>query len=197
MSELQPASALILASGSPRRRLLLSAAGFTFDVVRPDVDETPLPDEDAAGMVLRLADAKSSAVERGDRTVLAADTTVVRDGEMLGKPTDAEDALEILISLVGRSHSVLTGWMVRLHDAERFGVSESIVRFNHRTPAELSDYIERTQPFDKAGAYGIQGDDGFLIDSVVGSRANVMGLPIGEVTDALTDVGVVRSAPNR
>jgi septum formation protein len=183
---------LILASGSPRRSLLLSAAGFTFDVVRPDVDETPLRKEEAAAMVLRLSEAKAATIRRDGHVVLAADTTVVRDGEMLGKPQDHTDAVNMLMSLQGRGHSVLTGWTVN-GESEEFGVTETRVFFRSRTMSELSDYVVRTDPMDKAGAYGIQGDDGWLIERVVGSRANVMGLPIGDIAPVLVNMGVERS----
>lgn len=188
---------LILASGSPRRALLLSAAGYQFTVEPPDVNEDHLPDESAADLVLRLAGDKARAVHAENRTVvLAADTVVVRDGDILGKPVDREHAVAILSSLQGRSHHVLTGWSVVRGDDERFGVAESGVVFSQRSVAELEDYVERMQPMDKAGAYALQGDDGWLVQKVVGSRANVMGLPLADVAVALKEFGVVRSAPN-
>ncbi len=183
----------VVASGSPRRHLLLRAAGFAFDIVVPDVDETVVPGEDPGAMVLRLAQEKARSVEDDTAVVLGADTTVVRDGNILGKPSDEEEAVAMLTSLSGRSHSVLTGWMVRMGTEERFGVSESRVRFHTRSEPELVDYVARTQPFDKAGAYAIQGDRGWLIENVAGSRSNVMGLPIRDVTDAVSDFGIVRS----
>ncbi len=188
--------ALILASSSPRRSLLLSAAGLTFTVDVPDVDESPLDLEPPAEYVLRLSAAKARAVARNvDDVVLGADTTVVLDGATIGKPRDAADALEMLLSLEGRTHSVLTGWTVIRGESERFGVEESLVTFHHRSRAELRDYVARTEPLDKAGAYALQGDDGWLVERVAGSRANVMGLPIREVVDALANFGIDRSAP--
>jgi septum formation protein len=188
-------ASLILASGSPRRAVLLSAAGFTFDVVVPDVDETLLGDEPPAEYVLRLSEEKAAAVPRGPGTVvLAADTTVVLDGRTIGKPDDADHAIAMLSELSGRTHSVLTGWTVAAPDRDRFGIAESRVTFRERSLDELASYVERTQPFDKAGAYGIQGDDGWLIRSVSGSRSNVMGLPVADVVAALEDSGVPRSA---
>ena len=185
---------LILASASPRRSLLLSAAGFAFTTVVPDVDESPLDDEPPAAYVLRLSDAKAHAVPRDpDDVVLGADTTVVLDGESIGKPKDAADALDMLVRLAGRTHSVLTGWTVVGPDAEPFGVEESLVTFRPRSEHDLRDYVERTEPFDKAGAYALQGDDGWLIERVVGSRANVMGLPLKEIADAFEAFGVRRS----
>ena len=145
-------------------------------------------------MVLRLSEAKASIPVDEDTVVLGADTTVVRDGAMLGKPTDHAEAVDMLMSLQGRSHSVLTGWTVVRGDAFDFGVAETIVTFRSRTVSELSEYVVRTEPMDKAGAYGIQGDDGWLIERVVGSRANVMGLPIGDIAPVLISMGIERSA---
>jgi septum formation protein len=188
------AASLILASGSPRRAILLAAAGFTFDIVVPDVDETPHDDEPPAEYVLRLSEEKAQSAAEGAHTVvLGADTTVVLDGKSIGKPADAAHALDMLSELSGRTHSVLTGWTVVTPGRSRFGIAESRVTFHDRTLDELSAYVERTQPFDKAGAYGIQGDDGWLIRAVSGSRANVMGLPIAEVVTALEECGVRRS----
>jgi len=145
-------------------------------------------------MVLRLSEAKAASVDHQNHVVLAADTTVVRDGEMLGKPINHGDAVRMLSSLQGRTHSVLTGWTVGLAHSFEFGVAETRVTFHRRSDDELSEYVSRTNPMDKAGAYGIQGDDGWLIERVVGSRANVMGLPIGEIAPVLMKFGIERSA---
>ena len=187
----------VLASGSPRRRLLLSAAGFDFTVFRPDVDETPVEGEDPAEMVLRLSGAKALAAGKTGAVVLAADTIVVRDDSILGKPRDFDDAVAMLWSLQGRSHSVLTGWMVTDGSKEQFGVAESRVEFAAKTSDELIAYVQRTDPLDKAGAYALHGDDGWLVTEVRGSRANVMGLPLAEVVPALAAFGIERSTPNR
>lgn len=188
---------LILASGSPRRALLLSAAGYTFLTEPPDVDESHVDGEEPAAMVLRLSDDKARAIAAGPHDViLAADTIVVLDGVLMGKPTDREDATHMLTALSGTTHSVLTGWTIVRGTDERFGVSESRVEFNVLSPTGIEDYIDDAQPWDKAGAYAIQGDKGRLIKGVSGSRANVMGLPIGEVADALSDLGISRSTPN-
>lgn len=187
---------LILASGSPRRALLLRASGISFDVRVPDVDESPREAEPASEYVLRLSEEKASSIPLDEGyVVLGADTTVVLDGVSIGKPEDHDHAVSILMTLVGRSHSVLTGWTVRSSTAHRFGITESRVVFNDRSEGDISDYVERTQPFDKAGAYALQGDDGFLVASVNGSRSNVMGLPVGDVVPALEELGVVRSPP--
>jgi len=189
---------LILASGSPRRSLLLTVAGFALDVRPPDVDESFLEGEEAPEAVLRIAELKANAVDRapGD-VVLAADTMVVLDGEALGKPMDATQASTMLAALSGRTHSVLTGWTAIGDLGERFDISESRVTFKDLSADVIERYVSDEQPFDKAGAYGIQGEAGRLIDRVVGSRANVMGLPLREVTEALSDLGIERSSPHR
>jgi septum formation protein len=185
----------VLASGSPRRALLLSTAGYEFRVEAPDVDETQIPGEDAAEMVLRLSADKAAAVASAhDEAVLAADTVVVLDGDVMGKPTDEDDAIRMLTSLAGRSHTVLTGWNLRTAEGERFGVSESSVRFRPLTTDQILEYLRDVQPMDKAGAYAIQADGGRIIESVTGSRANVMGLPIGEIAVQLQEIGIMRTA---
>jgi septum formation protein len=187
---------LILASGSPRRALLLGAAGVSFTAVVPDIDETPRDGEPPAEYVLRLSDTKARSIERSrDQIVLAADTTVVLNGAIIGKPGTTSEAVEILTTLAGETHSVLTGWTVTDGETQKFGVEESLVKFNERTNDELVVYVERTQPLDKAGGYALQGDGGWLVSEVIGSRSNVMGLPIRDVIDALKTFGVERSAP--
>jgi septum formation protein len=189
---------LVLASGSPRRSLLLTAAGFTIDVRPPDVDESLLVDESATESVLRIAELKANSTNRAaDEVVLAADTMVVLDGRPLGKPANTYDASTMLASLSGRTHSVFTGWIAVGDLGERFDVAETRVAFRTLTADQIASYIDDAQPFDKAGAYGIQGEDGRLIEGVVGSRANVMGLPLREVAEALGDLGVERSTPHR
>lgn len=154
-------------------------------------------DEPAAEAVLRLAELKAAAVDRASNDViLAADTMVVLDEDSLGKPSDRDDAIEMLTTLSGRTHSVLTGWVAIGQGGERFGVAETHVGFKSLDTDAVIAYVDDAQPFDKAGAYAIQGEDGRLIEHVDGSRANVMGLPLREVADALADLGIVRSAPH-
>ena len=188
---------LVLASDSPRRALLLATAGFTFDVQSPDVVETIPQGEPATESVLRLAGLKVAAVERSaHQVVLGADTMVVVDGEQLGKPTDRDDAFRMLTLLSDRTHSVLTGWVALGDDGERFGVAESRVTFKELSVEAVGAYIDDAHPFDKAGAYALQGENGRLIERVDGSRANVMGLPLRDVAEALSDLGIDRSAPH-
>lgn len=185
---------VVLVSGSPRRSLLLATAGFPHEVRRADIDETMVGGEPPAEAVLRLAEAKLATVDGADSEVLlAADTMVVLDGTSLGKPTDVLDAHRMLTALSDRTHSVLTGWVARKDRERRFGISESRVTFKVLTTGEIEQYVAETDPYDKAGAYALQGEGGRLISKVRGSRANVMGLPIREVTEALQELGVVRS----
>lgn len=189
---------LVLASASPRRSLLLSTAGFQPDVRPANVVEVLIEGESAAESVLRLAELKARSVERKpSEVVLAADTMVVLDGVALGKPSDAGDAIGMLTALSARTHSVLTGWMIVGDRGERFGVSESRVTFKELSDAAIAEYIDEAKPFDKAGAYAIQGENGRLIANVTGSRANVMGLPLRDVADALSDLGIERSSAHR
>lgn len=122
---------------------------------------------------------------------------VVLNGKALGKPLDADDARRMLDLLSGRTHSVLTGWTALGDRGERFGVAESRVTFKSLTTSEIDSYVAEAQPFDKAGAYALQGDRGRFVAEVSGSRANVMGLPLRDVVAALDDLGIVRSAADR
>ena len=177
---------LVLASGSPRRRELLSQLGLSFDVVVPDIDETPRPGERAVELVRRLALEKAAAVA-GD-PVLAADTTVEVDGEILGKPRDADDARRMLRRLSGRSHKVHTGVAVRGGGRIATDVATTIVTFVPLTPPVLQWYVDTGEPFDKAGAYAIQGTGGVLVEGVRGSVSNVVGLPLTSVARLLREV---------
>lgn len=177
----------------------MSAAGYEFDVVHPEVDEDRRDGESPDAMVLRLASEKAEAGSRiagPNAVVVAADTIVVVDDDVLGKPASRDEAVAMLTRLAGRTHRVLTGWAIKAKAGERFGVVETAVRFNERTDAEIRDFVDQSEPYDKAGAYAIQGDDGWLIESVSGSRSNVMGMPVREIVEALADVGVPRSAPD-
>lgn len=190
-----PDPVLVLASGSPRRRTLLALAGFEFEVRRPSVDESPLPEEAPAAMVLRLAAAKAAAVaaETGDDAcVLACDTTVVLDGEALGKPTSIDDAAAMLLRLAGRSHEVITGYAISppWRDGVEQGSVSSVVTMRAISAAEANDYAASGEPLDKAGAYALQGEGGRFVASVDGSRSNVIGLPLEAVVPLLESFGV-------
>jgi len=204
---------IILASASPRRRELLAQAGYVFTVEAADVDESERPDESPAAYVQRLAEEKARAVlarhieslggpsfpvssERvgsGDLPllVLGADTTVVCDGEILAKPTDAADAKRMLRKLSGRTHQVLTGIAAVTRAGTTGAVETTDVTFSPIPEAELDLYCATTEPLDKAGAYGIQGYAARWIPRVDGDYFNVMGLPIARVV-RLIDEAVTR-----
>jgi septum formation protein len=184
---------LILASSSPRRAEILRNAGFTFEVQPAHVDETPLPDERADDYVRRLADTKArTAAQYVDRNVnrgteravvIGADTVVVIDGQILGKPADADDARRMLRLLSGRDHDVLTGLsFVSVPERDEATLVESTrVSFLPLSAQDIEDYLLTGEPFDKAGAYGIQGIGGRFIRRIEGCYFNVMGLPISRV----------------
>src|ERR1700694_6249534 len=185
---------LILASASPRRAEILRAAGMTFTVISSAVDETPIPGESPNDHVHRLACAKAELVAAcsvGPAIVIGADTVVALDGQIIGKPRSTEDARRTLELLSGRPHSVVTGVMViRLPDAERRGFVETTqVQFSAISPEEISRYLATGEPYDKAGAYAIQGRAGRYIPRVEGCYFNVVGLPLARLQHALTALG--------
>jgi septum formation protein len=183
---------LILASSSPRRQLLLRAAGFEFESESPDVDETVIEGEDPERMVVRLAREKALAGATGaGRVVIGADTTVVLDGKILGKPEGESDAVEMLMSIGGRTHVVITGWALA-QDAriveDGFDTTLVVMRAVDREEAEA--YAASGEPLDKAGAYALQGEGGRFVSSIGGSRSNVVGLPLKPVVGALRRAGI-------
>lgn len=172
------AVALILASGSPRRRVLLEELGFD-PVVRPaDIDETPHPGEAPDPYVERLAVAKGEAVNADARDlVISADTIVTIDGTLLGKPNDDQDAARMLRTLSGRTHEVMTGVAVRTNGETTSFVERTVVHFAELTNADIAWYVGTGEPSDKAGAYAIQGRGGAFVSAIEGSYDNVIGLP--------------------
>jgi len=173
---------LVLASQSPRRSEILRQAGFSFTVRATPVDETPLTGEKPEDYVQRLAEWKANAVTAApDEVVLGADTTVVIDGEMLGKPVGEADARRMLTMLEGRRHSVITGICFR-HGAEAVrDWAETHVWFAALSAAEIEAYAASGEPMDKAGAYAIQGLASKYVEKIEGCYFNVMGLPIALV----------------
>lgn len=169
---------LVLASGSPRRRELLEGLGVRFQVRPVDLDESPRPGEAPGDYVLRLAIEKAAARVEPGELVLAADTTVVVDGEILAKPLDDEDARRMLRLLAGREHSVLTGIALHGPDGQAAEVDESRVRFAPLSDAEIDWYVATGEPRDKAGAYAIQGLGSLFVEAVEGNWTNVVGLPV-------------------
>jgi septum formation protein len=185
---------LILASASPRRAELLRAAGYEFDVVAADVDESIRDGESPSRYVRRLAADKSAAVSSADRTcaILGADTTVVVDDEILAKPRDAADAAAMLRRLSGRRHDVLTGVSLR-HGAYEVGrVERTGVYVAALTDEEIAWYVATGEGRDKAGAYAIQGFASRFIPRIEGSYSNVVGLPVACVRELLTEISDTR-----
>jgi septum formation protein len=180
----------LLASGSPRRRELLEAAGFQFEVRPADIDESARPGEVPRDYVARLAEAKARAVLplANDRIVLAADTTVVVDGRMLGKPIDAADATAMLRLLAGRQHDVLTGVTLARGTRLLTRVEITAVHMTRMSDEEIAWYVASGEPADKAGAYAVQGLAGRFITRVEGSYSNVVGLPIALVYSMLKEI---------
>ena len=181
---------LLLASSSPRRRDILKALDLEFEQQSVDVDETPRANEAAGELVLRLASAKALAVSAADRVVLAADTAVVLDGEVFGKPAGREHALEMLARLSGREHTVLTGVAVSAGSELSTALSQTEVRFREIGRDEALQYWQSGEPRDKAGAYGIQGKGGVFVSHVSGSYSGVVGLPVFETACLLAAAGL-------
>jgi septum formation protein len=195
---------LVLASASPRRADLLRAAGIDFDVLIANVDESVHPGETPAQHVARLAEEKALRVlpEARNRPVLGADTVVVVDGEILGKPADAEDAGRMLRTLSGRQHQVMTGVSLIPEPAKvgldgavtlSDGIEVTTVEFAAMSPAEIAAYVASGEPLDKAGAYAIQGLASRFVTRIEGSYSNVVGLPVALVYDLCKRAGLLVS----
>jgi len=187
-----PVPPLVLASGSPRRSQLLQMLGLEFDVVPAEIDESRRGDEPPALFAERLAREKALAVaaDRPDSIVIGSDTLVTIDGDILGKPRDREEAVELLLRLEGREHRVETGIAVvapggRIESSVE-GVRVKVRPFDRQTAEE---YVATGEPLDKAGAYGIQGYGAAIIDMIEGDYYAVMGLPIGRLFSLLRALG--------
>jgi septum formation protein len=186
---------LILASSSPRRRMLLAQAGYRFRVCAPHVQERTEPGEKPEDAAQRLALEKGRAVAancQADSCVLAADTIVVLGGEMLGKPRDEPDAVRMLLALSGRTHQVLTGYALLAGGGRELhlGVASSQVRMRTIAEQEAREYAATGESLDKAGGYALQGEAGRFVAAVDGARDNVIGLPLGELAPLLAAHGV-------
>ncbi len=202
---MNPQPFVYLASRSPRRQDLLRQLGVRFDELRfreapgrpPDVVEGALDTEPPLHYVERIARTKVNVgwlqLQRralAEHPVLAADTEVALDGVIFGKPTDADDAARMLARLAGRTHQVLTAVAVRWRDDVAVAVSRSEVTFRELTPEELQHYVGTGEPFDKAGAYAIQGRAAAFISHLDGSYSGVMGLPLYETAELLAGIGM-------
>ncbi|HEX2694063.1 MAG TPA: Maf family protein [Gemmatimonadaceae bacterium] len=183
---------VVLASGSPRRRELLKLVGIEHEVRPSNIDETMRPGETPRGHAERLAREKASAVADADATTItiAADTIVVVDGEVLGKPADVGVAARMLRMLSGRQHTVLTAVAVSRGSELRSSVEEVVVRFRDLDDGEIQRYIATGEPMDKAGAYGIQGFGATIVERVEGDYFAVMGLPLVRLVAILEEVGI-------
>jgi septum formation protein len=185
------AKKLVLASASPRRSEILSVAGFEFDIIPSKAEEISegLPPEEAA-RANALLKAKDVFNKSSDGVVIGADTVVTIDGEILGKPKDREDAFNMLKSLSGRKHYVITGYAVISEDFETSSYCSTEVVFRDLSDKEIYAYIDTLEPMDKAGSYAIQEKGSLFIESMNGDFFNVVGLPVSEIAEILKKLGV-------
>jgi len=187
---------LILASQSPRRRYLLEQAGLTFTILPSAIDEATVPVCAPEAYALQLAETKTADIarEHPDCWVIGADTIVVIDGDILGKPESMAAARRMLQQLSGQTHQVITGFAVYCETAgHRYAATTTTaVTFKTLSAEEIEWYVQTKEPFDKAGAYAIQGIGTFLVRSIHGSYTNVVGLPVCEVIEHLIEQGVVQ-----
>lgn len=187
-------SQLVLASNSPRRKELLSGLGVEFSVLGADIDESVLEGETPKDYVERLAVEKAKAVlgqsSEADCWVLGSDTTVVANGEILGKPIDEQDFIRMMKLLSGQDHSVLTSIALVSHDQVLLDCIETKVRFTDLTDDQILAYWQTGEPHDKAGGYGIQGLGSVFVDAISGSYSAVVGLPLHETARVLSRAGI-------
>lgn len=184
---------IVLASQSPRRKELLGRMGLEFVTQASKIDESAFDGLEARELVATLSREKAQWIARqldGETLVIGADTVVVRDGAALGKPKDAEDAVAMLLSLSGRDHQVCTGVTVCRGDRVLTQVEETQVTFRDLTETEVRQYVSTGEPMDKAGAYGIQGLGGLLVEGIRGDYSNVVGLPVCRLGQMLKDFGL-------
>ncbi len=196
---------LILASASPRRSEILRNAGIQFEICSADVDESRLDNESPGDYVRRLALAKAVSASGNnpnlgaDVLIIGADTVVVVDADVLGKPTSRDDAKRMLRKVSGRMHDVHTGLALLQTSGMQRRVVEEITRvhFAHLSDQEIEDYLATGEPFDKAGAYAIQGMGGRFVTRIEGCYFNVMGLPLARLWTLLREFGLGSSAENQ
>ena len=185
---------LILASGSPRRLELLSVFDFDIEVIKPQIteiiDKNLEPCEIVKSLALQKGEAVAKKIGSTDDLVLSADTIVVESGEILGKPKDRADAVRMISRLSGRTHEVFTGVAIFFKgEVRNFSVRSEVV-FRDLSQEEIESYCDLKEPYDKAGAYAIQGTAGFMIRSANGSYSNIIGLPLCEVAEAFRDLKI-------
>jgi septum formation protein len=200
--ESEPGSGkIVLASASPRRIELLASAGILVEAIPSRIQENIVAGENAPDHARRLAEAKARAVagKHGGRFFIGADTLVVCDGEVMGKPRGRRDAERMLRKLSGRAHEVTTGYAVydAVADRLRSGAVTTRVHIKALEATEIASYVETGCPLDKAGAYGIQGRAAYMIAAIEGSYTNVVGLPLCEVVETLVGMGAASLASFR
>ena len=184
---------IVLASGSPRRKELLEMMSLEFEICPAKGEEKLEKNLSPKETVRSLAKAKAKEVAAeypAGTAIIAADTIVWAEGEILGKPKDRADAVRMLEMLSGKSHSVFTGICVICDDVTVLGVEETEVRFRRLSRSEIEAYVETGEPMDKAGAYGIQGKASVFIEGIKGDYFNVMGLPLCRLGEILKTIGV-------
>ena len=180
---------IILASQSPRRKALMELFRIPFRVLAADIDETMDPTQDPAEQTAQISLAKAQAIpHKQEDIVIAADTIVVCDGQILGKPRDEADALRMLRLLSGRTHQVMTGLAVLYPGGQQVETQITQIHFRELTDREIRAYIRTGEPMDKAGAYGIQGGAALFADSMTGDYYNVMGLPVCKLWQLLHQI---------
>jgi septum formation protein len=188
---------IILASRSPRRKALLEGLGLTFDICPSEVEERVKEGESPKEHTMRLASEKAekAALARGEGLIIGADTVVVINGTILGKPENLGEAKKMLKRLSGRTHTVVTAFCVldTLSGEKITKAVESRVKIKEMTDKEIDDYLETGEPLDKAGAYAIQGIGKFIVESVKGSYTNVVGLPTEVLEEVLKEFNVTVS----
>jgi septum formation protein len=181
---------IILASRSPRRKELLKELNIKFECFYPEIDESTLPNEAPEGHALRLARTKAHKVAEvlGEGLFIGADTVVALDGAIFGKPKDIADAEDILSCLSGNTHSVITAYCVldKPSGKEVLKAVETLVTIKELTDIEIREYVATSEPMDKAGAYAIQGIGAFMVEKIIGSYSNVVGLPTQELKETLS-----------
>ena len=187
---------ITLASSSPRRKALLEEAGLTFSICPADIDEDIRKGESPREHTIRLAEEKAQVVAKktNDSWIIGADTIVFIDNQILGKPSDINEARKMLNLLSGRYHTVVTAFCI-LNVSTGKTVKkavESKVKIKKLADKEIEDYLKTGEPLDKAGAYAVQGVGNFMIEEIGGSYTNVVGLPTEELKDALKKVGIVK-----
>ncbi len=183
---------LVLASASPRRQELLRNSGIAFEVQPANIPEEPLSDEDPKSCAERMAREKALAIarQRPEDCVLGADTVVVANGQLLGKPSDAADAERMLRQLSGRDHQVITGVCLVIGGHASIASETTLVSMSEITDQEIADYVASGEPMDKAGAYAIQGIASRWIPRIEGDYSNVVGLPVALVFRMLREQGI-------